>query len=287
MRSASSPLPSSASFIEAKRLISSMPRRLRMKQIVRTPRVTSSTSRSAASDTGDRRVSGPLLDHRRVPHRDLATGTRRPVVVEELEGQPGEPLGELARVGDRRRGQDEARLGTVDARNPAQPAAAHWRHASRRPRGRCGPRRQPPSRGWRGSPPNACDAAGPRRSACPGWSGPGWRGGESKADPPAACHRRRSPRAAREGAARRACEPGPARAPWSDRGRRPAGGAPARYPAIFSPRQTVCGRLIASIPCLNRLFLFRIRLYNLRVSTGLAVDLAVRPRKSATHSIPQ
>jgi hypothetical protein len=37
-------------------LINSIPRRLRMKQIVRTPRETSSTSRSAASETGERRV---------------------------------------------------------------------------------------------------------------------------------------------------------------------------------------------------------------------------------------
>ena len=93
-----------------------------MKQIVRTPRETSSTSRSAASETGERRVLGALLDHRRVPHRDLAAGARRAVVVEQLERQPGEPLGELARVGDRRRGQHEARLGAVDARDPAQPA---------------------------------------------------------------------------------------------------------------------------------------------------------------------
>ena len=49
-------LPPPDELVEAKRLISSMPRRLRMKQIVRTPRETSSTSRSAASETGERRV---------------------------------------------------------------------------------------------------------------------------------------------------------------------------------------------------------------------------------------
>jgi hypothetical protein len=37
-------------------LISSIPRRLRMKQIVRTPRRTSSQRRSAASETGERRL---------------------------------------------------------------------------------------------------------------------------------------------------------------------------------------------------------------------------------------
>jgi hypothetical protein len=56
MRSASAPCPRFASSSEAKRLISSIPRRLRMKQIVRTPRETNSTSRSAASETGERRV---------------------------------------------------------------------------------------------------------------------------------------------------------------------------------------------------------------------------------------
>ena len=56
MRSARWPWPPSSSFIDAKRLISSIPRRLFMKQIVRTPLVTSSANRSAASLTAERRV---------------------------------------------------------------------------------------------------------------------------------------------------------------------------------------------------------------------------------------
>ena len=58
-------------------------------------------------------------------------------------------------------------------------------------------------------------------------------------------------------------------------------------PAIFSPRQTVYARLISSIPCLNQLFLFRGRLPDSWLSIGLAVDLAVWPRKSATNGVPR
>ena len=47
---------------------------------------------------------------------------RRGVVVDEVElGEAGEPLGELDRVGDRRAGQQEARLGAVDRGGPPQP----------------------------------------------------------------------------------------------------------------------------------------------------------------------
>ena len=64
---------------------------------------------------------GRLVDQRRVPHRDLAPGPRRAVVVDQLEGRADQPLGQLDRVGDRRRGEQEARLGAVGARDPAQP----------------------------------------------------------------------------------------------------------------------------------------------------------------------
>ncbi len=62
-----------------------------------------------------------LVDQRRVPHRDLAPGPRRAVVVDQLERLADQPLGQLDRVGDRRRGEQEARLGAVGARHPPQP----------------------------------------------------------------------------------------------------------------------------------------------------------------------
>ena len=65
--------------------------------------------------------SGRLVDQRRVPHRDLPAGDRRTVVVDELEGRPDQLLGQPDRVGDRRRGEQEARLAPVGARHPAQP----------------------------------------------------------------------------------------------------------------------------------------------------------------------
>ena len=38
---------------------------------------------------------GRLVEQRRVPHRDLAAGPRRPVVVDQLERRPDQPLGQL------------------------------------------------------------------------------------------------------------------------------------------------------------------------------------------------
>ena len=71
--------------------------------------------------------AGVLVDQRRVPHHDLALGVRRAVAVDQLEVEPGQPLAELERVGDRRAGQHEARLGAVSARQAPQPAQ-HVRH---------------------------------------------------------------------------------------------------------------------------------------------------------------
>jgi hypothetical protein len=70
-----------------------------------------------------RRAAAELLVHeRRVPHRDLALGARSAVAVDQLDVDPGEPLGELGGVRDRRAREEEARLAAVSARKPAQPA---------------------------------------------------------------------------------------------------------------------------------------------------------------------
>jgi hypothetical protein len=64
-----------------------------------------------------------LVDDRRVPHRDLAPGARRSVLVDEPDVvEPGQPLGELDRVGDRRAREQEPGRRAVGARDAAQPA---------------------------------------------------------------------------------------------------------------------------------------------------------------------
>ena len=105
-----------------KRWISSIPRRLRRKQIVRAP-----LDDQVGEQLGglrERRAAGHrlLVDQRRVPDRDPPLRARRAVGIDERERRPDEPLGELDGVGDRRRGADEARVRPVDARHPAQPA---------------------------------------------------------------------------------------------------------------------------------------------------------------------
>ena len=92
------------------------------KQIVRTPCETSSASRSAASERAERRV--PLaLSISGGFHIAISRPLRgRAVVVDQLERLADQPLGQLERVGDRRRGEQEARLGAVGPRDPAQPA---------------------------------------------------------------------------------------------------------------------------------------------------------------------
>ena len=79
---------------------------------------------SAASLSALRAQLQRLVDHRRVPHRDLAPGARRAVLVDEPHVlQAGEALGQLDGVGDRRAGEQEARrraVGGGDAPQPAQ-----------------------------------------------------------------------------------------------------------------------------------------------------------------------
>ena len=63
-----------------------------------------------------------LVGDRRVPHGDRLLGAGRAVAVDHRDVvEPGQPLGQLARVGDRRARQQEARLGAVGRRDPAQP----------------------------------------------------------------------------------------------------------------------------------------------------------------------
>ena len=74
-----------------------------------------------------RAAAEPLVDERRVPHRDVALGARRAVAVDERHLDPGQALGQLARVGDRGAREQEAGLGAVGAGQPAQ-ATQHVRH---------------------------------------------------------------------------------------------------------------------------------------------------------------
>ena len=100
--------------------------------------------------------------------------------------------GQLAGVGDRRRGEQELRLGAVDLRAPAGAAGARCRRGSRRRRGRRGPRPRRRSGGWRGRPPSGRGAGGRRRGACPGWSGSRSPTSGSASAARARCRRRRS-----------------------------------------------------------------------------------------------
>ncbi len=63
-----------------------------------------------------------LIDDRRVPHRHGPLRARRAVALDHGHvRQSGQSLGQLARVGDRRAGEQEARLGPVGGGDPAQP----------------------------------------------------------------------------------------------------------------------------------------------------------------------
>ena len=117
------PRPRSSSASWAKRAISSTALRDFMKTIVRAPPLTSSASRSAASASAERRVASCLVDDRRVPHRDRLLRAGRAVAVDDGDVvEARQPLGELARVGDRRAREQEARLGPVGGGDPPQPA---------------------------------------------------------------------------------------------------------------------------------------------------------------------
>ena len=64
-----------------------------------------------------------LVEQRRVPHGHPALGPGGPVVLDQVEGlEARQGLGQIDGVGDRRRRQQEPRLGAVDGGGPAQPA---------------------------------------------------------------------------------------------------------------------------------------------------------------------
>ena len=162
---------------------------------------------------------GRLVDQRRVPHRHLAPGPRRAVVVDQLERRPDQPLGQLDRVGDRRRGEQEARLRAVGARHPAQPP----QHV-----GDVGAEDAAVGVGLVDDDPvevgeEVAPALVVGQQADVEHVGVGEDEVVAAADRrpllASACRRRRSPRAARAGAAAPACAPGPGPAPWSGRGR--------------------------------------------------------------------
>jgi hypothetical protein len=67
-----------------------------------------------------RTLAEALVDERRVPHRDFTLGARGAVLVDQQEVEAGQPLGQVARVGDRRAREDEAGLAAVRACQPPQ-----------------------------------------------------------------------------------------------------------------------------------------------------------------------
>ena len=105
-----------------KRWISSAALRLFAKQIVRRPREVSCDMQSRRVAERARAQAELGIEQRRVPDDDLALGLRRGVALDDRRRLTGERLGQLARVRDRRRSEQELRLGLVDACEPPQPA---------------------------------------------------------------------------------------------------------------------------------------------------------------------
>ncbi len=106
----------------AKRCTSSAAFRLFVKQIVFRP-----SADEAGEEPGCvRERAGAraelLVEQLGVPEHDLPVGPRRRVDVDHPDVEPGQARGELAGVRDRRRREDEHRLGAVGEREPAQPA---------------------------------------------------------------------------------------------------------------------------------------------------------------------
>ena len=81
-------------------------------------------SREHVSALGQHRPARPraLVDQRRVPHRDPSRSARRTVGVDERKALAAQALGELERVRDRRRGENEPRLRAVQTRHATKPA---------------------------------------------------------------------------------------------------------------------------------------------------------------------
>ena len=177
-----------------KRWISSADLRLFAKQSVRRPRSTScAISRRRLAERA-RAQAELLVEQRRVPERDRPLRARRGVVLDHGRRRARAASGaSCARVRDRRRGEQELRVGAVDRARSGAAAGGRCRRASRRRRGRRAPRRRPRRRGSRARRPSGRGAAGRRRGACRGSTGRGSTtcGSASGARP--RCRRRRSP----------------------------------------------------------------------------------------------
>ena len=106
--------------------MSSAALRLFAKQIVRRPREVSSESRRAASPRALARSPSSASRSGRIPDDDLAFRARRRIALDDGRGLSRQRGGELARVRDRRRREQELRLGPVDPRQPPE-AAQHVR----------------------------------------------------------------------------------------------------------------------------------------------------------------
>ena len=100
-------------------------RRDRTNASVRAPRSTRSASRSAASAAAERRSGAPCSPVRSVSggsqRANVAPGRGRAVVGDRLDRGADQPARGGGRIGDRRRGQHEHRIGAVAAADPPQP----------------------------------------------------------------------------------------------------------------------------------------------------------------------
>ncbi len=110
----------------------------------------------------------PLVDERRVPHRDLALGARA-----RRRGRPARARGRSAARPARagwRSWRWRARSAARRRRRARAGAggAARWPRASRRRRGTRAPRPPRPRRGWRARRPRSGGSAARPRAACPG-----------------------------------------------------------------------------------------------------------------------
>ena len=105
-----------------KRWISSALRRLFAKQIVRSPRETSAAYRRVASPIADARWPSSSSSSGGFHSATVRSARGAASVADDRDVHAEQRLRELARVRDRRRREQELRLGAVDAREPAQPA---------------------------------------------------------------------------------------------------------------------------------------------------------------------
>ena len=177
----------------AKRWISSVALRLLAKQIVRRPRETSSASSRAPSPSALARSCSGSSSTGGFQKAIVRVARGRCVVVDHGRVEAQERVRQLARVGDRRRGEEELRVGPVDLRRPAQAPEDVPDVRAEDARGRRAPRRRRRSGGSRARPPSGRDAGGRRRGACPGWSGSRSPTCGSASGARARCRRRRWP----------------------------------------------------------------------------------------------